>query len=167
MIGQRDVIQHVQLGRSGDRGQSVTGDRRVVRNLVPARRCLAADAHLWLVRALAASFDRAPVGFLDWSAGGATSALTDMFTQLFTAGLTFAAPVMVLLAAVTLMMGILIRAVPQINVIEFGFNLRVAGGLIALLVFAPWIAPASEQLLDALMLHLSAGLDALEGSHGG
>ncbi len=127
---------------------------------------LAADVHLWLVRALAASYERAPIGYLDWSSGAA-QALTSMFSQLFTAGITFAAPVMVLLSVVSLLMAILIRAVPQINVIEFGFNLRVVGGLVALLLFSPWIAPASESLLDALMRHLGAGLDALEGTHGG
>jgi flagellar biosynthesis protein FliR len=63
-------------------------------------------------------------------------------------------------------MGLLIRAVPQINVIEFGFNLRVMGGLVALLLFAPWIRPASDHLLDALMTHLNNGLDALEVTRG-
>jgi len=126
---------------------------------------LAADAHLWLVRALTASYERAPVGDLDWT-GSAVHTLVDMFAQLFRAGFTFAAPVVVLLSVVSLLMGILIRSVPQINVIEFGFNMRVLGGLIALLLFAPWIAPASENLLDALMIHLSNGLDALGGSSG-
>ncbi|HRV80882.1 MAG TPA: flagellar biosynthetic protein FliR, partial [Planctomycetota bacterium] len=126
---------------------------------------LAANGHLWLVRALLASYDRAPVGSLDWS-GSIPDTLTVMFSQLFKAGLTFAAPVMVLLSLVSVLMGVLIRTVPQINVIEFGFNMRVLGGLIALLLFAPWIAPASQQLLDALMTSLGQGLDALEVHHG-
>ena len=117
---------------------------------------------MWLVRALHASYERAPVGVLDWSVG-ATETLTAMFSQLFKAGLTFAAPVMVLLTMVSVLMGLLIRGpVPQINVIEFGFNMRILGGLVALLFFAPWIAPASDQLLDALLGYLGSGLDALE-----
>ena len=126
---------------------------------------LAADAHIWLVRALHASYQRAPIGEMDLSIG-ALDTLTNMFSELFRAGLTFAAPVMVLLAMVSVLMGLLIRAVPQINVIEFGFNMRVLGGLVAMLLFAPWIAPASEHLLNALMSHLSDGLDSLEASSG-
>lgn len=126
---------------------------------------LAADAHLWLIRALDASYERAPVGVMNWTSA-APEAILDMFAQLFKAGLTFAAPVMVLLSIVSVLMGLLIRAVPQINVIEFGFNLRVLGGLVALLLFAPWIRPASDHLLDALMNHLNNGLDALEASNG-
>ncbi|MEZ5973465.1 MAG: flagellar biosynthetic protein FliR [Planctomycetota bacterium] len=126
---------------------------------------LSADAHLWLVRALFASYERAPVGRLDWSQG-ASESLVNIFTQLFKAGLTFAAPVMVLLSMVSVLMGLLIRVVPQINVIEFGFSLRVVGGLLAMLLFSPWIAPASEHLLDLLMVHLSSGLDALEVTRG-
>ncbi len=124
---------------------------------------LAADAHVWLVRALHASYERAPVGHLDWSVDAGQTLIT-MFAQLFTAGLTFAAPVLVMLVMVSVLMGLLIRAVPQINVIEFGFNMRIMGGLVALLFFAPWIAPASQQLLDALLMHLGQGLDALEVS---
>ncbi len=126
---------------------------------------LAADAHLWLIRALDASYRRAPVGEMSWTAS-APEAVLDMFSQLFTAGLTFAAPVMLLLSIVSLVMGLLVRVVPQINVIEFGFNLRVLGGLVSLLVFAPWIQPASDHLLDVLMENLNAGLNALEASHG-
>ncbi|MDF1838194.1 MAG: flagellar biosynthetic protein FliR [Planctomycetota bacterium] len=126
---------------------------------------LAADAHLWLIRALDASYERAPVGVMNWNSA-APEAILEMFSQLFKAGLTFAAPVMVLLSIVSVLMGLLIRAVPQINVIEFGFNLRVLGGLVALLLFAPWIRPASDHLLDALMFHLNSGLNALEATNG-
>ncbi len=126
---------------------------------------LAADAHLWLIRALDASYRRAPVGGMDWSST-APEVVLNMFSQLFSAGLTFAAPVMLLLSIVTLVMGLLVRVVPQINVIEFGFNIRVLGGLMSLLVFAPWIQPASDHLLDMLMDNLNAGLNALEVTNG-
>ncbi len=126
---------------------------------------LAADAHLWLIRALDASYRRVPIGGMNWNTS-TPEAVLGMFSQLFSAGLTFAAPVMLLLSIVSLVMGLLVRVVPQINVIEFGFNLRVLGGLVSLLVFAPWIQPASDHLLDVLMDNLNAGLDALEVTGG-
>ncbi|MFT5057688.1 MAG: flagellar biosynthetic protein FliR, partial [Planctomycetota bacterium] len=75
---------------------------------------LAADAHIWLIRALDASYRRAPVGVMSWNEDISETVLR-MFAELFQAGLTFAAPVMVLLSMVSLMMGLLVRVVPQIN----------------------------------------------------
>lgn len=122
---------------------------------------LSVNAHQWLIRALSESYARAPVGAVEAS-GDLPSMALETFTQLFAAGLTFAAPILVLLLIVSLVIGLLTRAVPQINVLEFGFNLRVAAGLGALLLFAPFLTPAMESLLGRLMDGLAAGLDALE-----
>lgn len=121
---------------------------------------LSVDAHLWLIRALAASYECAPVGVMHWNDEIYDSVL-NIFAELFKAGLTFAAPVILLLAIVSLVMALLVRIVPQINVIEFGFNMRVLGGLTGLLVFSPWIQPASDHLLDTLMISLNQGLSAM------
>tara|TARA_R110002126_G_scaffold28577_1_gene95305 strand:+ start:14304 stop:15080 length:777 start_codon:yes stop_codon:yes gene_type:complete len=122
---------------------------------------LAADGHHWAIRALAESYERAPIGHLG-SVEGLPSFALNLFSQLFAAGLTFAAPILVLLMLVTLLVGLLTRAVPQINVLEFGFNLRVAAGLGGMLLFAPFLAPAMDVLLGHLMDGLEAGLNTLE-----
>lgn len=124
---------------------------------------LALNGHHWLVRALYASSERAPVGVL--RASGMELALPGLalkqFTELFAAGLTFAAPMLVMLMLVSLTIGLLTRAVPHINVLEFGFNLRILGGLVAMLLFAPALAPALEALMGRLMDGLEASLDLL------
>lgn len=126
---------------------------------------LAVDGHLWVVRALAESYDRAPVGQMFF--GGEVSEFTlDLFSQMFTAGLTFAAPVFVLLALISVLVGFLARAVPQINVMEFSFSARIIAGFVGMLLFAPLIEPASRHLLTSLMDGLSASLDVMEVSGG-
>jgi flagellar biosynthetic protein FliR len=122
---------------------------------------LAVDGHHWVIRALSASYGRAPVGALDAGRALPEVALA-MFEQMFAAGLTFAAPILVLLMLVSLLIGLLTRAVPQINVLEFGFNLRIVAGLAGMLLFAPLLAPALQALLDHLLEGLNASLDALE-----
>jgi len=121
---------------------------------------LAINGHHWLVRALLESMRRAPVGELRFHDGMPDLVLTQ-FSQLFGAGLTFAAPMMVLLSLVSVSIGLLARAVPHINVLEFGFGLRIAGGLVAMYLFAPALQPALERLLEHLMDGLEAGLDLL------
>ncbi|MDA0947929.1 MAG: flagellar biosynthetic protein FliR [Planctomycetota bacterium] len=126
---------------------------------------LSVDGHLWIVRALSESFLRAPVGVVGGS-DGAVSVAVATFGEMFAAGLVFAAPVMVLLATVSVVIGVLARAVPQINVLEFGFNLRVVAGLGGMFLFAPLLAPAIDGLLTQLLASLNSGLDALEVARG-
>ena len=121
---------------------------------------LAMNAHHWIVRALFASTERAPVGDLHLAAGLPAVAL-QQFGQLFAAGLTFAAPILIVLMLVSLTVGLLTRAVPQINVLEFSFSLRIAGGLFAMYLFAPTLAPAMDALLGRLMDGLGACLDQM------
>lgn len=123
---------------------------------------LAVDGHHWLLRALGESFGRAPVGALDVAAGG-PEMLQTFLTQMFQAGVVFAAPVMVLLVLVSLLIGLLARVVPQLNVLEVGFTLRIAVALLAMLLFAPLVAPAMDGLFGSLMTGLDAGLDVIGG----
>lgn len=121
---------------------------------------LAVDGHHWLLRTLAGSFERAPVGALAFDASLMTI-VADLFREMFVAGVTFAAPVIVLLSLVSLTIGLLSRAVPQLNIMELGFTLRIVVGLVALLIFVPFLVPALQTLYEGLESGLDASLDAL------
>ncbi|MEM9380817.1 MAG: flagellar biosynthetic protein FliR [Planctomycetota bacterium] len=122
---------------------------------------LSVDGHHWIVRGLAESFERAPVGEMQFG-GDLPATLGVFFADMFAGGIAFAAPVLALLMMVSLMIGLIARAVPQVNVLEMGFSLRVAGGIIAIGLLSPTLAPAMSTLLEHLMAGLEAGLDALE-----
>lgn len=124
---------------------------------------LSVNGHHWIMRALAESFGRAPVGGLDFG-GDLTAALGTLFADLFSAGIAFAAPVLVLLMMVSVLLGLIARAVPQVNVLEMGFSLRVGGGLLAIGLLSPTLAPAMTALLERFMESLEVGLDAIEGA---
>lgn len=121
---------------------------------------LAMDGHHWIVRALVDSYERAPVAELTLS-DALPAVAVEQFAQMFAAGMTLAAPILVLLMMISLVLGLLTRAVPQINVLEFGFSLRIGGGLLAMYLFAPMLAPALDRLLGRLMEGLGRTLDAL------
>lgn len=110
---------------------------------------LAVDGHHLILRALGASFERAPVGRIGLDGNLAALAVRQM-AQMFAAGITFAAPVLVLLALTSLVMGLLARTVPALNVLEVGFTLRIMVGLGAMTLFSPLIAPALTSLFDAV-----------------
>lgn len=111
---------------------------------------LAIDGHHWMLRALEASFREAPPGVLALGAGWLPF-ITALFGEMFRAGLTFAAPVLVLLVLVSVMIGLLARAVPQVNVLEMGFTLRIGVGIAAMCLFAPLLSPALEGLFETLL----------------
>jgi len=106
---------------------------------------LALNGHFLLLRALAQSFERAPVGGLSFQ-GGLGAAVGTLFSQMFEAGIVFAAPIMTLLFLVSLMIGLLSRAVPQMNVLELSFSIRILLALLVMLGFAPLLAPAMERV---------------------
>jgi len=121
---------------------------------------LMVNGHHVLLRGLAQSFERAPVGLMD--VGGNIPWLIErLFSQMFTAGITFAAPVLLLLMTSSLLLALLARAVPQMNVNEVGFTARVVVGLLALFLFAPLIAPALNGLYGHFETGVAAVLDAV------
>lgn len=121
---------------------------------------LAVNGHHLLLKALQHSFERAPVGLMNLSGDLAWGAQA-LFAQTFGAGIAFAAPVLVLLFMATLLVSLLARMVPQLNVMDVGFSARILVGLAALFVFAPFLAPALEGLYDRLAHGLDGVLDTL------
>src|SRR5690606_6983741 len=81
---------------------------------------LAVDGHHLLFRALSTSFERAPVGAAGFDTGFAETAAS-LVPELFAAGVTFAAPVLVLLMVSSAVVGLVARMLPQANVLEIGF----------------------------------------------
>jgi flagellar biosynthetic protein FliR len=122
---------------------------------------LAVDGHHLVIRALSDSFTRAPIGSIAIEFETIEVALR-LFSEMFAAGMTFAAPVLVLLVLVSLLIGLLARAVPQLNVLEVGFTLRIVVALVAMYGFAPLLAPAMGELYENLAVGLDEMLTAME-----
>jgi flagellar biosynthesis protein FliR len=121
---------------------------------------LAIDGHHLILRALERSFERAPVGVVAFTHDAGWMLLT-LFQQMFVAGITIAAPVLLLLMLASVLVGLIGRAVPQINVMDIGFTARIGVGLVALLVFAPFLAPAFGELYAGFMGGLDRALDTI------
>ena len=123
---------------------------------------LSLNGHHWLLRSLGESFDRAPIGQLSLGAGlGETS--VRMFGEMFRAGIVFAAPVMVFLMLTSILIGILARAVPHLNILEIGFTARVLVATGAMYMFAPMLEPTMTGLHETFLGWLDHGLDAMGG----
>lgn len=121
---------------------------------------LALNGHHVMVRAIGDSLERAPVGVLQ-PVVGLGQVAQQLIGQMFAAGIAFAAPVMIFLMLTSLLIGLLSRAVPQLNILELSFTLRIGLALLAMYLFAPLLEPAMRQLYDGFTRGLGAALDAL------
>lgn len=89
------------------------------------------DGHLMLIRGLAESFRLIPPGGLYLTPGLAKQVL-DLSSQIFVLGIRIAAPVMLAVFLVDLAIALIGRAAPQMNILAFGFPLKIITGFIFL-----------------------------------
>lgn len=109
---------------------------------------LGVGAHRWVLSGLARSFQRIPVGTFDPPAAS-VEALVSLLTRFTEAGLGLAAPVLVSMFVVTVMLGVVSRAVPQLNILDTGYAVRVLAALGALVLLLPALRIGLESLFDA------------------
>ena len=114
--------------------------------------CLLLGVHHELIRALMGSYRALPIGL---GAIGATvpDGVAQVLGFVFTGAFRLAAPVIAVLVVVELMMGLMSRAAPQINLLVVGAPLRlpvgltvVAVSLAALPAFVTRLVPGAFEL---------------------
>ncbi|MBI3838923.1 MAG: flagellar biosynthetic protein FliR [Planctomycetia bacterium] len=116
--------------------------------------------HRKVMEALLDTFVWLPAGQGDFSRS-VTEAMTSLLAQSFVLGVRAAAPAMVALLLATLLLGLVSRTLPQLNVMAlgFGFNaLATLGALSVSLGAAAWIFQGEiEPVLATLVAALKAG----------
>jgi flagellar biosynthetic protein FliR len=117
---------------------------------------LAVDGHLILLSALVESFRVFPVE----AAGGSPIdplMLVRAAADVFAIALTICLPILAVMLLVNVVLGVMARIAPQLNLFAVGFPLTVLAGLAALALFLPTL----EAPIRAVLLK---GLAALPGS---
>ncbi|MDX9835726.1 MAG: flagellar biosynthetic protein FliR [Desulfobulbus sp.] len=99
-------------------------------NILALLAFLAMDIHHFFFRVIVESYQLLPPGPLDFS-GGAVETLMRLASHMFVLGVKFSAPVLALLLITNMVLGILARVFPQLNVFMLSFPLNIG---IALLV---------------------------------
>lgn len=120
------------------------------------------DGHHWLVRGAAASFSIVPVGGAGISADPGTL-VSDLGTTLLVTGLRVAAPIMAALLLADLALGLVARAVPQINVFLVGIPAKIALALVVAAASAPFLLMNTEQISRLMVRYLEMTLRAFGG----
>ncbi len=111
---------------------------------------LVMDGHLMLIRYVIASYEALPPGGL--MPAGAFWAIVDFGGAMFGAGVTIALPVGFTLVLVQMVMAVLARSAPALNLFSVGLPATLLAGLVL-------IAVATPQIADGIAASLNAGLD--------
>lgn len=116
----------------------------------------AIDGHHAVVRALASSYARLPIG-----AGGVDQSLVGGVTQMlglvFVMGVRFAMPVIIVLLVVELAMGLISRSAPTLNLLVVAAPVRVLIGLSVMAAVVP-AAPSVVRRFSGLAMEIGTAL---------
>jgi len=124
---------------------------------------LASDGHHSLLRLLVLSFQEVPVGSAFFLPGNLLGALPGYGALMYKLAVMLAAPVLAALFLAQLAMGLVARAVPQIQVMILGFPLTIALGLLFLFLTLTMVGPLLVEHFASLRTPLHQVLQAWRG----
>lgn len=104
------------------------------------------NGHLALIELIATSFDAAPINGFGPSPD-AIQLLIDWSSIIFSAGISIAMPAMIALLSINILLGIMTRVAPQLNIFSVGFPITLMMGIIIVLVTLPTLLPAFDRLM--------------------
>lgn len=110
---------------------------------------LITDTHHVLLKTLMESFNIVPLGqsiIFD----GTIMTFVEAFTQYFILGLKIAVPIILIILITELTMGLVARTVPQINVMILGLPIKLAVGLLTIVLALPLIVNSMEYIFNQL-----------------
>lgn len=106
---------------------------------------LALNGHLYLLSAMAESFQTLPIGE-SLSAGGFYK-VAGWGASIFAYALQLSLPIVAALLITNVALGILTRAAPQLNLFAVGFPITLAIGFFMLILTLPYLIPLLDRLI--------------------
>jgi flagellar biosynthetic protein FliR len=122
------------------------------------------EGHHFLIEAIYKSFEFAPLfGVSKSAAGGFLKYLAYSFSGMFIIALKISLPIIATALLITMSMGILAKAAPQMNIMMFGFPIQIIVGFAMLMITSPLIIRVmhvalerSFKFLNGILLHWPA-----------
>ncbi len=122
---------------------------------------LITNLHYYILKALAQSFELIPVGHVSVRFTSLYSEVVGFFSQYFSIGFRIAMPVFLGAIILNVILGVLTKSSPQMNMFSVGMQLKVFTGLVILslaVMFIPNIATYLMERMQDMLLTLMGGL---------
>lgn len=108
---------------------------------------LSLNGHLALISTMAGSFEYLPVATVGISQDGLWQ-LIKFSSIMFAGALSVALPAIIALLMANLVMGVMTRSAPQMNIFSIGFPMTMMAGFTILIFTLPNMLPVFERLMD-------------------
>ena len=115
---------------------------------------LAVNGHHLILKGLAYSFEIIPLGYSYVINLSFITRLTNLMAEIFILAFRFGAPVLISIFLVNLLLGILARTMPQMNVFIVGLPLKILIGFLTISITLRFIVPFSEGMFDRMFTTL-------------
>ena len=112
---------------------------------------LGINGHHSVLRALAASYSALPIGGGHLNAS-VVSSVREILALVFVVGVRLAAPVIIVLMVVELVIGLISRASPALSFMVIGYPIRLIVGLTILAALVPVIPGVTNSLVDSVLM---------------
>jgi flagellar biosynthetic protein FliR len=121
---------------------------------------LSLNAHMLVVATIVSSYEAIPV-FGAFPPSGLGDEVLRLSQHMFTIGMKLAAPVLITILLINILLAILGRAVSQINVFVLSFPITIAGGLVVLGMAMPFTVGMLAREVERLQLIIDGLLRVL------
>lgn len=118
---------------------------------------LALGGHLMLIQLVVNSFQSLPISPIGIDRESFL-AIANWGSQMFIGAIWVAIPALISMLVVTICLGVMTRAAPQLNIFSVGFPITMFLGFVVLMLILPGILPRFKQMmLEAMQLSQSIG----------
>ncbi len=118
--------------------------------------------HHMLLRALAASYEAIPISRAHLTEGVFTKIGVGMFSEMFVNAVRISAPAVITLMLATIVMAIVARTVPEMNIFNIGFAMRLGLGLTVMALAAPALGWIFQRLFERLSVNIEFLINAMK-----
>jgi flagellar biosynthetic protein FliR len=108
---------------------------------------LGIDGHLQMIAGLRQSFDAFPIDGAN-SPPLAFDAVAGLGAQLFAVALSLSLPVLSVMLLINIVLGVMARVSPQLNLFAVGFPITLCAGLVVLVLFIPYLEAPMRAALE-------------------
>lgn len=111
---------------------------------------LATNGHHEIIRALLRSYEVMPIGFNISVTENVINYLIKIFTETFILAFQLSAPIIIAIFLSNVILGILARTMPQMNIFIVGLPLKIIIGIVVILLSLQFLLPFSTSLFEKM-----------------
>ncbi len=111
---------------------------------------LITNLHVYILKALVQTFEAVPLGHVNINFGFMFTEVLGLIGQYFSIGFMIAMPVFLSTIILNVVLGVISKSSPQMNMFAIGMQLKVLGGLLMLSIITMYIPSVANYLVEKM-----------------